>query len=117
MQSIIIISEKQIDMTSIAERWASKSITTNMINSRLVIELENGRIYVDLIEDGISEYNEDELAALNMANHYFYSVSYTDYSVLKRFINETPFNGRIYTDDDMGNITTLQEFCKQNNNN
>ncbi|GHU61382.1 hypothetical protein FACS189418_0950 [Clostridia bacterium] len=111
MQSVILISESQIDFAQIEIQWKNKSISTNNIGSRFVIEIENGRIYLDLIKDGLSEYDDEELDNLAMSNYNFCSISYTDGAALKSFILGTLFSNKVFIDDDNGNIVPYLEFA------
>ncbi|MDD3393474.1 MAG: hypothetical protein PHG19_02370 [Anaerotignum sp.] len=112
MQSVIMISEREVDFAQIEKHWKNKSISTNNLGLRLVIEVEKGRIYFDTIQDGLPEYGDGELTDLKMSNYNFYSISFTDSVVLKAFILETPFSSKIYIDDDNGEIMPYSEFCK-----
>lgn len=112
MQSVIMISDSEVDIAQIEKQWENKSISTNNLGSRLVIEMEKGRIYLDVIKDGLSEYDDGELTDLKMNDYYFYSISYTDSVALSAFIHKTTFSSKIFIDDDAGKIIPYSEFCK-----
>lgn len=111
MQSVILISESQIDFDGIEKQWKNKSTSTNNMGSRLAIELENGRIYLDVIKDGLSEYDDGELDNLTISSYNFCSISYSGSAVLQSFILGTLFSGRAFIDDDNGNIVPYSEFA------
>lgn len=110
MRSIILISSHKDEIEKIYDQWQSRAISVNVSEDRFALELKNGRIYIDYLEDGKEEYENSELEKIPFRTPEFYSISYSSKAVLEEFFNQTDFGSEEYIDNDFGVISSIVEI-------
>jgi hypothetical protein len=112
MQSVVFITDSDFNFDEIIKHWNNHSVTLNRVQDRIAIELDEGRIYIDLIEEGFSEYEPYELDKMDIKHPRFYSISFSDQLALSRFIKESLLiYSSFFIDDDEGNITKIKDLA------
>ncbi len=114
MQSILLISDsdKLIELINIQCKYF---ITNKKNEKKLNLEKGDERFYITLMNNGIDEYEEDEVAFIKKIfpnKIFFYLLCYTSESGIKDLVNQLSFKEKIYIDDDQGNIMPFSEFKK-----
>lgn len=67
----------------------------------------------DYLENGSEEYEDDELAGIDISIPSFYSVCYSDRDIMKLFIQRTIFSEGSFMDNDLGRIVLINELRKE----
>lgn len=113
MQSIVLISSDSYLLVKLRIQWENKAISILENKEQLNIETKEGRIYLNLSNDIIADYDDKELNFLKKHlpdEKHFFSLCYSNKIILNKFLNSSAFDDIVYIDDDNGNILTLEEF-------
>jgi hypothetical protein len=111
MQSVVLITDSDFNFAEIIKHWNNLSLSLSTLQNRIVIEFDEGRIYIDLIEEGLNEYEPYELENIDIEHPRFYSVSFSDQLAIRRFIKESLLiYSSFFIDDDKGNITKIKDL-------
>lgn len=111
MQSIILITDCDFNFDEIIKHWNGYDVSLTKDQDRIVIELREGRIYIDLYEDWASEYEPNELEQIDIEQPCFYSILYSDILALKRFIRDSLMTNKLFfIDDDRGKIIKIKDL-------
>lgn len=129
MRSVILISPNNKEVESLLQQWAGSLLrqwkedgTNTYIDSvslfmiadsvRLSIGIDGERIYID--DCGTeADYEDGELADVDIRTPLFYLICYSDRDVMKYFIENSIFGEGSYMDNDHGRIIRVDELRKE----
>lgn len=111
MQSVLLITDSDFNFEEIIKYWNGYYVSLIKDQDRIVIELSEGRIYIDLLEDGASEYEPNELEQIDIEHPCIYSILYSNILALKRFIRDSLLTYKsFYIDNDKGKIIKIKDL-------
>ncbi len=113
MRSVILISPNKNEILSLYQQWRDKAKNIFRAFDRLNILIDGERIYIDYLEEGDKDYEEDELSQVGKLEPSFYSISYSDTETLKDFIQQNVFGKGSYIDNDFGRIILVDELREE----
>lgn len=116
MQSVIMISDIENLLEKI-ELLFKTTLSKYQENNVLNLELNNGRLYITASNNISDDFSKEEIKFLSekcSQELYFYLVCYSDEQVLKQLLSELCFLKKIYIDDDIGHIVSINEFMISN---
>ncbi len=113
MQSLILISDSDKIIGSI--KTQCKGLIIHEINEKnLNLEGRDERFYITFMDDGIEEYETDEITFIKTIfadkEVFFYLLCYTSETGIKEFVSNVSFKEVVLVDDDQGHILPFSEF-------
>lgn len=110
MKSVILISPNKNEIFNLFNQWKAntKSIFAN--SKKLNIRINKERIYIDYIENGLIDYDDDEISQIALENPSFYLICYSDKKTMKFFLQKSEFSQGSYIDNDFGKIVLVKDL-------
>ena len=110
MRSVILISPSNNEISVLFKQWEGNAQNIFMDGDKLNMVINEERIYIDHIENGRNEYDEEELNHINIGKPSFYSICYSDREIMKFFLRKSVFSQGSYIDNDFGRIVLVEEL-------
>lgn len=113
MKSIILISPNDREIAHLYEQWKNEATNMYVDNDKLNRVINGERIYIDYLENGDADYEDGELANVDIDALSFYLVCYSDRSIMKYFIQKSVFSKGSLIDNDLGRIVLVDKLRRE----
>ena len=113
MRSVILISPSDNEISCLFKQWEGNAQNMFMDGDKLNMVINKERIYIDYIENGRNDYDEEEINHINIGKLSFYSICYSDREIMKLFIQKSVFSQGSYIDNDFGRVVLVEELRKE----
>ncbi len=112
MKSVILISPNDKEVANLFQQWENKATNLHIDNDKLNMVINGERIYIDYLENGDADYEDEELVNIDIGIPSFYSICYSDRETMKYFIQKSIFGKGSFMDNDLGKIIPIDELRK-----